>query len=92
MYNLTSLAVYTIALVLFFLLRNRMGLLWSSLGFLAITWAYTAFGFDPGVPASVQLMYIGTTVIALLLYVSASQANRDAFFGPIIRMIVEPSL
>jgi mono/diheme cytochrome c family protein len=92
MFNLTSLAIYVVALVLLFLLRNRMGLLWSSLGFLAVTWLYLAMGFDPGVPASVQLMYIATTVIALLLYVSASQANREAFFGPITRMIVEPSL
>ncbi len=92
MYNLTSLAIYAVALVLLFLLRNRLGLLWSCLGFLATTWLYVALGFDPAVPASVQLEYIATTIIALLLYVSASQANRDNFFGPITRMIVEPSL
>lgn len=92
MHTLQSLAVYFVVLVLLFLLRRKVGLFWSVFVFFGATFAWLQFGFEPAVPASVAILYVGTTVIAILLYVTSSEENREAFFRPIVSVMVKPNL
>jgi mono/diheme cytochrome c family protein len=88
----TSLGIFIGALVLLFLVRKHIALFWTATGFYGIMMAYLKLGFDPPVPASVIVMYSVTLIVAVLLYVSSSEAGRQAFFGPIVSMITEKRL
>jgi mono/diheme cytochrome c family protein len=89
---MTWLGIYVLALVALFLLRNVVGLFWSVATFFAVTVAYLNFGFDPPVPASVMVLFVGTTLIAVLIYLTSSEENREAFLAPIIAVMVRPNL
>ena len=89
MYTLTSLAVYCVALALLFLLKRLFGLFVSVTLFFITTYVWLAIGFDPGVPQSVIVLYVGTMIIAIGLYVSSSEESRIAFTTPIVNLIVQ---
>ena len=88
----TWFGVYSLVMVLLFLLRRVVGLFWTSAGFFVATIGYLVYGFDPPVPASVVGEYTVVLVVALLLYVTSSEEGRKDFFGPIISVIVKPGL
>jgi len=92
MYTLSALGIYLVGLVLLFALRNVLGLFASVIVFFIGTTAWLATGFDPGVPASVMVLYVATMLIALFLYVTSSEQSREAFLGPIIDVMVKKSL
>lgn len=92
MYTLTSLAIYGVALVLLFLLRNFLGLFASVTGFFIGTLVWLSIGFEPGVPQSVIVLYVATTLIAIGLYVTSSEESRVAFVTPIVALMVEKRL
>mgnify|MGYP003953342587 CR=1 FL=1 len=89
---LGALALYVLALAALFLLRKKLGVFWGVAAFFVATTAWLQLGIDPPVPASVMLLYLGTMLIALLLYSTSSEASRQAFLGPIIAVMVEKRL
>ncbi len=74
-----------------FLFRKRLGLFLSVGGFYLLTVFYMAFGFDPPAPASVFKLFTGTSFLAVLLYITSSEAALEDFWGPIRSIIVNPS-
>ncbi len=92
MYTLKALGLYILVSALLFLLRRPLGLFWSSLSYTAATLVWLLFGFEPLVPASVVVLFGGTLIIAVLLYVSSSEESRRAFTAPIISVMVKPKL
>ena len=87
-----ALALYALALILLFLLRNKLGIFWGIAAFFGATTLWLRMGVDPPVPASVMLLYIGTMLIALLLYATSSEASRAGFLNPIIAVMCEKHL
>jgi hypothetical protein len=60
----------------------------------AITWwtgiyVLFRFGFTAPIPASVVTLYMGIVSIAILAYVSSSQARRDEISRPLIRLMTD---
>jgi mono/diheme cytochrome c family protein len=92
MYTLKALGIYLGVLVLLYLVRKVIGLFWSVAAFFAATLVWIELGFDPPVPASVVLMYVGFIAVAVLLYVTSSEASREAFVRPIVALMVQPKL
>jgi hypothetical protein len=92
MYTLNALGIYLAVLILLFLVRKPLGLFISVALFFGATVAWLAVGFEPGVPASVMVLYVATMLIALGLYVTSSEESRAAFLGPIIAVMVKKSL
>ena len=90
MHTLIALVVYLAVIATLLVTRRRLGMFWSTAAFLAVTLAYLSKGFDPGLPGNLVKLYGGTSVIAVLLYVTSSEAGRVAFFGPIHAVMVEP--
>jgi mono/diheme cytochrome c family protein len=64
-------------------------LVWS-LAWIAVLWAFFRFGFDPPVPQSLVRMYLGIALIAVFAYSTSSRERREATYGPIVRLAVEP--
>ncbi len=92
MVMLISLAAILVTYTLLFLLRNTLSLFWSATLFYVATMLYLFYGFDPPVPASVNVMFLSTLLIAVLLYVSSSEEGRQEFFGPILAVLSEDRL
>ena len=92
MYTLQALGIYVAALVLLFLLRRVLGLFWSSLAFLIVSTVWVKIGFQPAVPQSVVVLYVGTAIIALGLYVTSSDESRHEFLKPIIAVMTQKNL
>ncbi|HCP45628.1 MAG TPA: hypothetical protein DIU15_06285 [Deltaproteobacteria bacterium] len=88
---LIAFIVYCVALLALFLLRKRLGLFWSVVGFFVSTMAWLKLGIYPPAPASVMVLYGGTTFLACLLYVTSSEEGRVAVWSPFKRIIVDPS-
>jgi mono/diheme cytochrome c family protein len=87
-----------IATVLFFLvctalfvLRKRLGLFWSGAGFFISTVLYLQHGIDPPAPGALILLYAGTAALAMILYVTSSEAARLSVWNPIKDIMVTPS-
>lgn len=89
---LGALALYALVLASLFLMRKRLGVFWGVTAFFVATAAWLQLGIDPPVPASVMVLYIGTMIIALLLYSTSNEASRQAFLAPIIAVMVEKHL
>jgi mono/diheme cytochrome c family protein len=47
------------------------------------------FGFSAPIPSSVISIYMGISTIAILAYMSSSQARRDEISGPLVRLMTE---
>jgi hypothetical protein len=47
------------------------------------------FGFNAPIPSSVITIYMGIASLAILAYLSSSQARRDEVSGPLIRFMTE---
>ena len=86
-----SAGVFLLACVVFFLLRNKLGLFWSAAGFFLATVLFAKYGFDPAAPASVVKLYVFCVLVALAVYVTSTDAALAAFWGPIEDIMVEPS-
>ena len=89
MFLLVALCVYLAVLASLFKLRGGLGMFWSTTLALVATLAYLAKGFDPPLPGSIVRLFGGTAVVAVLLYVTSSEAGRTAFFGPIRDIMVD---
>ncbi len=87
MFMLMTTGVFLGACVLLFLLKRVLGLFWSSILFFVANAVYLMYGFEPLVPQSVLVLFLGTLAIAQLLYVSSSEAGRQEFFGPIMSVL-----
>jgi len=91
-HNLISLGIFTAILVVLFFLRQKIGVFISTTIFFVVTCVYLSYGIDPPIPASIIILFVVTTLIAMLLYVTSSKEASDAFFGPIVRVMVEDKL
>lgn len=89
MHTLNALGIYLGVLIVLFLLRNVLGLFWSALIFFVVTTVWIKIGFEPAVPQSVVLLYVGTLAIAMGLYVTNSDESQEAFLRPIIALLTE---
>ena len=89
---LTMLGIFCAVLVLLFLIRRRVSLFWTTTLFFIATTGYVLYGFEPALPMSVVVLYVGTLLIALLLYVTSSDDGKEAFFRPIMSMILNNKL
>jgi mono/diheme cytochrome c family protein len=47
------------------------------------------FGFSAPIPSSVVTLYMGIITIAILAYMTSSQARRDEVSGPLVRFMTE---
>ena len=82
--------VFLLACVAFFLLRNKLGLFWSAAGFFLATVLFAEFGFDPAAPASVVKLYAFCVLVAMVIYVTSTDAALESFWNPIEAIMVEP--
>jgi len=87
-----ALGAYAFVLLVLFLIRNAVSLFWTASIFTVASIAYIKVGIQPPIPAFVVALFVGTLLICMLLYVTASEASREAFFGPIVAMMVEKRL
>jgi hypothetical protein len=91
-HNLIALGIYAVVLIALFVLRRQIGLFISTTVFFVITWAYFNYGVDPPIPNFVNILFIATTLIAVLLYVTSSKEATQDFFGPVVRVMVDEKL
>ncbi|HEY3233628.1 MAG TPA: cytochrome c [Polyangiaceae bacterium] len=89
MYTSACFVIYLLAVAALFGFRQRLGVFWSAFGFTILTLLYLRFGFSPLIPRSFQIMGGTITIISVLLYVTSSQAGREAFWLPIRNLMVE---
>ncbi len=75
---LTMLGIFCAVLVLLFLIRRRVSLFWTTALFFIATTVYVLYGFEPALPISVVVLYVGTLLIALLLYVTSSEDGNSS--------------
>src|SRR5689334_16147446 len=90
MFTAAALLVYVLVITVLFMLRRALGMFWATSAFLAATLFYLARGFDPPLPGSIVRIFGGAVVVGVLLYVTSSEAGREAFFGPIRQVFVDP--
>jgi mono/diheme cytochrome c family protein len=83
---LVVLAVVAVFAVLRF--RRVNLLIWAFAWWVGI-YVLLRFGFTAPIPSSVVTLYMGIVSIAILAYVSSSQARRDEVFGPVVRFMTE---
>ncbi len=86
-----SASLFLLASVLMFLARRRLGVLWSVAGFYVACVLFMKFGFDPAAPASVVKLYAVVSLVAVLIYVSASDSLLEDFWGPIRALMEKPN-
>lgn len=89
MYTLAAFVAYAVVIGILYTVRGRLSAFLSTTVFLALTLLYLANGFDPALPGSIVKMFGGATVVAVLIYVTSSEAGREAYWGPIRTMIIE---
>ncbi len=90
MHNLIALGILTAVSAVLFLWRKRLGLFWSSTGFMLATVLYLQHGIFPAAPSALILLYAGTGFLALLLYVTSSESALDSVWSPIKTIIIDP--
>lgn len=88
-HNIIGLALLVACLVGLFLARRKLGTFLSASGLLVASLAYVKLGMDPPAPASVVVGYAAILTVAIVLYITSSEANRTAFWDPIHRVMVE---
>ena len=77
-------------LVVFGLLRfRRVGLLVWAIAWWVGCYVLFRFGFRAPIPASVISIYMGIISLAILAYMSSSQARREEVSGPLIRFMTD---
>ena len=89
MSSLVALLIYLGVLALLFYVRRNLGMFWSTTLALVATLVYLSKGFNPPLPGSIVRLFGGTAVVAVLLYITSSEAGRLAFWEPIRGVIVE---
>jgi hypothetical protein len=90
MHNAVALVVYLLFIALLLKASRRLGVFWSAIAFTGPTLLYLAKGFNPPMPSSIVSLFGGTAIVAVLLYVTSSEAGREAFWRPIRDVLVEP--
>jgi hypothetical protein len=80
------LAVLAVFAVLRF--RRTGLLLWAGAWWVGI-YILLRFGFTAPIPSSVVSIYMGIVTIAILAYVSSSEARRDEISGPLVSFMTE---
>jgi mono/diheme cytochrome c family protein len=83
---LVVLAVLVVLGALRFLRANL--LLWALAWWVGI-YVVIRFGFRAPIPSSVVSLYMGIVTIAILAYMSSSQARRDEVSGPLVRFMTD---
>ncbi len=85
-----SIVVVGVVLAVFGLLRwRRVSLIaWAMAWWLGI-YVLLRFGFTTPIPSSVVSLYMGIVTIAVLAYVTSSEARRDEVSRPLIRFMTE---
>jgi len=53
---------------------------------------FLKFGFKPALPGSVLALYAIVATLCLILYLTSSEAGKNAFLAPIIRLMVDAKL
>ncbi len=91
MHNLIGIAGLVVACAALFLLRRGLGLFWSAALFLVAVFVYLRFGVMPPVPGSLVKLFGLTTLVAVLLYATSSEAGRTALWSPLRALMVEPA-
>jgi hypothetical protein len=85
-----NLWVVLVVAVVFGLLRfRRSNLLVWALAWWAGLYVLLRFGFTAPIPASVIAIYMGISTIAILAYMSSSQARREEISRPLIRLMTD---
>lgn len=85
--NILILLAVAVAFGLLRFLRANL-LLWAGAWWVGI-YVLLRFGFTAPIPASVVSLYMGIVSIAILAYVSSSEARRDEVSRPLVRLITE---
>jgi mono/diheme cytochrome c family protein len=88
---MNAVLVYLSACILLFLLRRDIGMLWSAIAYFMVTYFYMIWGFEPAAPASIVSLYMSVSLVALLLYVTSSDAAAEAFWRPIRHIMITPN-
>lgn len=91
MHMLIATGILTAACAALFIARKRLGLFWSGSLFLVATVLYLQNGITPPAPNSIIMLYGGTTFIALIIYVTSSEAAMSSVWSPIKSLMVTPS-
>ena len=83
------LVVLAVAAV-FAILRVRRAnlLLWACVWWIGI-YVLLRFGFTAPIPSSVISIYMGISSLAILAYMSSSQARRDEVSGPLVQFMTD---
>ena len=88
-HTVSGFAAFLVLTGVLFALRHRLGLFASTVLFTLLAMLWLRFGFAPPLPGSILIMFGGTLIVAVLLYVTSSEAGRDAFWAPIRAMMLE---
>jgi mono/diheme cytochrome c family protein len=86
------LVLLPVGVVFMLLAWRRVGLITWALAWVAGLFVLFHFGFTVPIPASVQWIYMSIVSLALVAYVTSSDARREAVARPLVRLIVEPRL
>ncbi len=90
MLGLRLIVVLPILLAMLVLRWRKSGMLtWALAWWIALFVAFR-FGFVTPIPASVLKLYMGIVTAALFAYVSSNRERWDSFFGPVLRLVLEP--
>lgn len=84
--------ILPIAAVMLLLGWRKVGMLTWTLAWSVAVWAGLKFGFVTPVPGSVIKLYMGIVLLSLFAYVSSAADRREGFTGPIVRLVVNPSM
>jgi len=84
------LVVLAVAVVFGFLRFRRTNLLTWAIACWVGIYIVLRFGFRAPIPSSVISIYMGISSIAILAYMSSSQARRDEVSRPLVRFMTDP--
>src|SRR5690349_278160 len=85
-----KILVVVVVVVVFGLLRfRRANLLTWAIAWWAGIYVLLRFGFTAPIPSSVISIYMGIITLAILAYVSSSQARRQEVARPLVRLMTE---
>lgn len=85
-----KLLVVLAVLVVFGALRwGRVGLLTWAVAWWVGIYVLLRFGFTAPIPASVISLYMGIVTLAILAYVTSSDARREEVADPLVRLMTE---
>jgi hypothetical protein len=85
-----NILVLVVVAAVFAVLRfRRVNLLVWALAWWVGIYVLIRFGFTAPIPASVVTLYMGIITLAILAYMSSSQARRDEISRPLVRLMTE---